>query len=249
VAPEAPERRRLDWPDCQNTRDLGGLQRRGGVTRSGVLIRSDDVSVLTTAGREAMRAYGVTTVIDLRSTSERSGTFDARFPRPVVNMVKAQGVTYLHRELVDDASLKKLGEASNMFERYLVMLNTRQSAFREIFTAIAQAEGGLVFHCFAGKDRTGLVAAMVLALADVPPDEIAADFGETDRQLADAYEKWISDAPADKRDEMRDELRCPPERILGVLDYLETNWGGAASYLEASGMAPDAIDRLSTKLE
>lgn len=196
-----------------------------------------------------MRAYGVTTVIDLRSESERGGTFDTRFPRPVVKMVRAEGVTYLHRELVDDASLQKLGEAPNMFERYLVMLNTRQSAFREIFTAISQTDGGLVFHCFAGKDRTGLVAAMVLALADVPPDEIAADFGETDRQLADAYEKWISEAPADKRDEMRDELRCPPERILGVLEYLEKGWGGAASYLEATGMSPVAIDRLSTKLE
>jgi protein-tyrosine phosphatase len=219
------------------------------VTRSRVLIRSDDVSVLNAAGRDAMRAYGVTTVIDLRSTSERSGTFDPRFPRPVANLVEAEGVTYLHRELVDDASLKKLGEAPNMFERYLVMLNTRQPAFREIFTAIAQADGGLVFHCFAGKDRTGLVAAMVLALADVPPDEIAGDFGETDRQLADAYEKWISEAPADKRDEMREELRCPPERILGVLEYLETKWGGTASYLEASGVSPVAIDRLSTKLE
>jgi protein-tyrosine phosphatase len=249
VAPEAPEGRRLDWPDCQNTRDLGGLQRPGGLTRSRVLIRSDDVSVLTSAGREAMRAYGVTTVIDLRSKSERSGTFDARFPRPVVRMVKAEGVTYLHRELVDDASLKRLGEASNMFERYLVMLNTRQSAFREIFTAIAQAEGGLVFHCFAGKDRTGLVAAMVLALAEVAPDEIAADFGETDRQLANEYAKWISKAPAGKRDEMRDELRCPPERILGVLDYLETKWGGTAAYLAASGMSPVAIDRLSKKLD
>jgi protein-tyrosine phosphatase len=249
VAPEASEGRFLHWPDCQNTRDLGGLKRRGGVTRSHVLIRSDDVSVLTAAGREAMRAYGVTTVVDLRSNSERSGTFDARFPRPVAKLVKAEGVTYLHRELVDDDSLKKLGEASNMYERYLVMLNTRQSSFREIFTAIGQAEGGLVFHCFAGKDRTGLVAAMVLALADVPHDEIAADFGETDRQLASAYEKWISEAPPDKRDEMRDELRCPPERILGVLEYLETKWGGVASYLEASGMSPDAIDRLRAKLE
>jgi protein-tyrosine phosphatase len=248
VAPVAPEGRRLDWPDCKNTRDLGGLQRRGGVTRSRVLIRADDVSVLTAAGREAMRGYGVTTVIDLRSKSERSGTFDARFPRPVVKMVKAPGVTYLHHELVDDASLRKLGEAANMFERYLVMLNTRQAAFREIFTSIAQADDGLVFHCFAGKDRTGLVAAMVLALADVPPGEIAADFGETDRQLADAYEKWISEAPPDKRAEMRDELRCPPERILGVLEYLETKWGGTAAYLEAAGMAPVAIDRLSKKL-
>jgi protein-tyrosine phosphatase len=241
--------RRLDWPDCQNARDLGGLQRRGGVTRSRVLIRSDDVSVMTAAGREAMCAYGVTTVIDLRSMSERSGTFDARFPRPVAKMVRAEGVTYLHHELVDDISLRKLGEAANMFERYLVMLNTRQSAFREIFTSIAQAEDGLVFHCFAGKDRTGLVAAMVLALADVPPDEIAVDFGATDLQLASAYEKWISEAPLDKRDEMRDELRCPPERILGVLDYLETKWGGTAAYLEASGMAPVAIDSLSKKLE
>jgi protein-tyrosine phosphatase len=249
VALEAPEGRRLDWPDCQNTRDLGGLQRRGGVTRSRVLIRSDDVSVMTAAGRAAMCAYGVTTVIDLRSNSERRGTFDARFPRPMAKMVRAKGVNYLHRELVDDASLRKLGEAANMFERYLVMLNTRQSAFREIFTSIADAGGGLLFHCFAGKDRTGLVAAMVLALGDVPPDEIAADFGATDLQLANAYEKWISEAPADKRDEMRDELRCPPERILGVLDYLETKWGGVASYLEASGMAPGAIDRLSKKLE
>jgi protein-tyrosine phosphatase len=249
VAPGAPEGRRLAWPDCQNTRDLGGLRRRGGVTRSRVLIRSDDVSTLNAAGREAMRAHGVRTVVDLRSRSERSGTFDARFPRPVVKMVRAEGVNYLHRELVDDASLRKLGEAQNMFERYLVMLDTRQAAFREIFTTIAQAEGGLVFHCFAGKDRTGLVAAMVLSLADVPPDEIAADFGETDRQLADAYEMWISEAPLDKRDEMREELRCPPERILGVLEHLETKWGGTASYLEATGMAPDVIDMLRAKLE
>ena len=240
--------RRLDWPDCRNTRDLGGLRRRGGVTRSRVLIRSDDVSVLNAEGRDAMRAYGVTTVIDLRSISERSGTFDPRFPRPVAKLVKAKGVTYHHRELVDDASLRKLGEAQNMFERYLVMLNTRQPAFREIFTSIAQAEGGLVFHCFAGKDRTGLVAAMVLALADVPADEVAADFAETDLQLADMYEAWIAEAPAERRDEMRDELRCPPERILGVLDHLETKWGGVASYLEASGMKPSDLDRLRDKL-
>ena len=195
-----------------------------------------------------MRAYGVTTVVDLRSTSERNGTFDARFPRPVVEMVKAEGVTYLHRELVDDASLRKLGEAANMFDRYLVMLNTRQEAFREIFTSIAQADGGLVFHCFAGKDRTGLVAAMLLSLAGVDPDGVAKDFGETDVQLASAYEKWISEASPDKRAEMREELRCPPERILGVLEHLQARWGGVASYLEASGMRSIDIDALSERL-
>jgi protein-tyrosine phosphatase len=218
------------------------------VTRSRVLVRSDDVTVLTESGRDAMRAYGVTTVIDLRSESERNGTFDARFPRPVSKLVKAEGVRYLHRELVDDASLKRLGEASDMFERYLLMLDGRQDAFREIFNSIADADGPVLFHCFAGKDRTGLVAALLLALADVEASEIAADFGETDVQLAAMYDKWINEAPEEKRAVMRDELRCPPERILGVLEHLETKWGGVASYLEASGMSAAHIDRVRIRL-
>ncbi len=144
--------------------------------------------------------------------------------------------------------MRKLGEASNMFDRYLVMLNRRQHAFCGIFNSIAEAEGGLLFHCFAGKDRTGLVAAMLLEMAGVPPDQIANDFGETDLQLADQYEKWISEAAPEKRADMRDELRCPPERILGVLDYLHQKWGGVASYLEASGMTAANIDRARAKL-
>ena len=243
------EGRRLHWPDCQNTRDLGGLPRPGGVTRSRRLVRSDDIGHLTAEGRDAMAAYGVTTVIDLRSDSERNGTFDPRFPRPVSDNVPISGVNYLHRPLVDDAALQGLGEASNMYERYLVMLTTRQPAFRDIFTAIAGAEEGVVvFHCFAGKDRTGLVAALLLALAGVSADSIAADFGETDSQLADQYERWISEVAAEKREEMRDELRCPPDRILGVLDFVETRWGGAASYLDAAGVRSEDIDRLAARL-
>jgi protein-tyrosine phosphatase len=241
--------RRLSWPDCQNARDLGGLPMRGGVTRSGVLIRSDDLGNLNAAGRDAMVAYGVTTVIDLRADSERNGTFDPRFPRPARENVQVDGVEYIHRALVDDAALKGLGEAANMYERYLVMLSTRQEAFRDIFTSIGVAEHGVLFHCFAGKDRTGLVAALLLDLAGVAPNDIAADFGETDRQLASQYELWISQTAPERQQEMRDELRCPPERILGVLDFVETKWGGVASYLEAAGVTPPNIDRLSARLD
>jgi protein-tyrosine phosphatase len=195
-----------------------------------------------------MCAYGVMTVIDLRSESERNGTFDPRFPRPVAKLVKADGVRYLHHELVDDESLKRLGETPDMFERYLMMLDTRQDAFREIFTSIAHADGAVLFHCFAGKDRTGLVAAMLLALSGVEAADIATDFGETDVQLAAMYEIWISEAPEARRAAMRDELRCPPERIMGVLAHVENKWGGVASYLEASGVNAADIDRLSSRL-
>lgn len=196
-----------------------------------------------------MRSYGVATVIDLRSASEIHGTYDDdRFPRPYQHAARAQGVTYMHHALVDDANMRKLGEADNMLDRYLMMLAGRAHAFRDVFTSMARAEGGVVFHCFAGKDRTGLVAAMLLELAGVPRDDIAADFAETDRQLAAQYEKWIALTEPAKRAAIRDELRCPPERIVRVLDHVEMRWGGVAGYLEAAGMAASAIEELGDRL-
>ncbi|HEY6875950.1 MAG TPA: tyrosine-protein phosphatase [Candidatus Dormibacteraeota bacterium] len=232
--------RALHWPACQNTRDLGGIPARGGVTRSGAVIRSDNLAHLTAEGREAMHAYGVTTVIDLRSAGEL-----ARSPSPFAAGV---GATYVHRELIDDSNMNEIGDAASMLERYLYIVNSRPGAFRGVFEAIAYAEGCVLFHCFAGKDRTGLIAAMMLELAGVTPEDIAADYGETDLQLASQYELWIAEAGPEKRAAYAEELRCPPERILGVLEHVDRRWGGVASYLEAAGLPPAAIDRLASKL-
>jgi len=205
-----------------------------------VLIRSDHLGLLTTLGREAMQAYGVTTVLDLRSDGEI-----ARAPSPFAGGV---GATYVHRPLIDDQNMNNIGDAKDMFERYLFIVNTRPQAFGEVFTAIASAPGTVLFHCFAGKDRTGLVAAMLLALAGVPPDDIAADYGETDVQLARQYEIWINEAEPEQRDAVRAELQCPPDRILGVLEHLDRKWGGVEGYLEAAGVSAADIERLVDKL-
>ena len=232
--------RRLDWPECQNTRDLGGLPRPGGVTRSGVIVRSDSVAHLTEEGRAAMTAYGVTTVIDLRSPSELLTA-----PNPFAD---GAGPAYVNRPLVDDSTMVRLGEASDMYGRYLMMLEHRQEAFRDILNAVAEADGAVLFHCFAGKDRTGLVAALMLAVAGVTDDAIAADFGETDAQLAARYQEWLAAAPPERRRPMAEELQCPPERILGVLDHIKQRWGGVEAYLEGAGMTQPNIDRLKSKL-
>jgi protein-tyrosine phosphatase len=232
--------RRLDWPDCQNTRDLGGLPMPGGVTRSRVLIRSDHLGLLNASGRESLGAYGVTTVVDLRSDGEI-----ARAPSPFAGGV---GATYLHRPLIDDKNMNNIGDATDMLERYLFILDNRPEAFADAFTTLAHAQGTVLFHCFAGKDRTGLVAAMLLALAGVSPEAIAADYGESDVQLAKQYEIWINDAEPDRREAFRHELRCPPERILGVLEHLDRKWGGVAGYLEGAGVSPAEIDLIAGKL-
>ena len=67
--------------------------------------------------------------------------------------------TYVHAELIDDAHMNNIGDAGNMLERYLFILQERHSAFGQVFNAMAKADGGVLFHCFAGKDRTGIVAA------------------------------------------------------------------------------------------
>ena len=238
--------RRLEWPDCQNTRDLGGLPHGAGLTRSGVLVRSDNLHSLNLAGLEAMVAYGVTTVIDLRSESEVATSPSPfaipdpfNFPPPPA---------YTHLPLVDDATMLKLAEAPDMFERYLMMLEDRPAAFSAIFTALARTEGTAVFHCFAGKDRTGMVAAMSLALAGVGVEAIAADYAETDSQMATRYRDWLAAAPPEKLEWMRDDLRCPPERIVGVLEHIDKRWGGVEGYLEAAGTSRADISQLQAKL-
>ena len=188
-----------------------------------------------------MATYGIKTVLDLRSRNERLAN-----PSPFDGA--AAPVRYIHRELIDDSNMNSIGDSKDMFERYVFIIDNRPHAFAGVFSAIAEAEGGVVFHCFAGKDRTGLVAAMLLSLAGVAPDDIAADYELTDLQLAKQYEVWISEAPPEKRDLFRDELRCPPDRILRVLDHFNQKWGGVAAYLEAEGLSAADLERLRLRL-
>jgi protein-tyrosine phosphatase len=198
--------------------------------------------------------YGVTTVIDLRSEAEVKGSpgppfseFQSSSPS-VASLLNGGVPAYRNLPLVDDATALLLNEAPDMPGRYILMLERRQPAVGAIFEAIASTEGPVLFHCFAGKDRTGLVAAMMLSLAGVDPEAIGADYAETDLQLATRYEEWLAKAAPDRVETMRNELRCPPEWILGTLDHVERRWGGVEGYLEAAALDGSAIAQLQTKL-
>ena len=205
------------------------------------MVRSDNVSNLNDAGVQAMWDYGVSTVIDLRSESEVA-------QRPSPFAPADYGPTYLHLPLVDDALAPELNHADGMATRYTLMLDRRQQALGKIFSAVAAGDGAVVFHCFAGKDRTGLVAAMILRLVGVEPGAIASDYSETDQQLASKYEEWLAAAPPDRLEVMRDELRCPPEWMLGALDHIDRKWGGVKAYLGGAGVRPAEIARMQAKL-
>jgi protein-tyrosine phosphatase len=228
------------FPGLLNLRDLGGHPTRDGArTRSRSLLRADDLVQLTDAGMQALADYGVRTVVDLRWPGEVAAK-----PHPVAGhaSVRYHNISLLASDETQWISLT--GECTKEMWKCLVLEHTRPQ-LKEVLDVIADAaEEPLVFHCVAGKDRTGLIAALLLALADVEPDAIAADYAASTSQLADAYFVRYTSL---QRAEVLEALRCPEEGVHNMLAYL-AQYGGAAGYLRAIGLSDARIARLRGRL-
>jgi protein tyrosine/serine phosphatase len=236
--------RHLVWQNCYNARDLGGLPTLDGKeTRWKAVIRSDILSRLTDEGQQALHDYGVKTVIDLRSPQEVAQD-------PVIIKSHERLLDYLNLPLEKyyphvSALIK---QAKTRGEVYCVILDHYPDAVVEIMRAMVQAQpGGIVVHCHAGKDRTGIVAALLLSLVGVPTAIISADYAESQERLWPLYEK----SPAGTTDEEGDFWTKPTateEMMAMMLEHVEARYGGTEKYLLASGLLPTEIDQLKSRL-
>lgn len=249
-APAPPDRQRhLPIPGSYNIRDLGGYPTRGGGTVGWRrFLRADSLHRLDRDGIDRLLQEGVTTVIDLRTPAEI-----AQAPNPLRD---SRAVTFVNRPLFDDLAPASLGRAraeaaDPLLQFYLAALRTRQAAFRDILSAMAEAAPGTVlFNCTAGKDRTGLVAALLLGVAEVPRADIIADYVLTDRLIPDLVAEFLDlsrrrggDVTAYAR-----MLKCPAPTMAAALDKLEADHGGIAGYLGDTGLPADTISKLKLKL-
>jgi hypothetical protein len=177
--------RHLDWPGAFNVRDLGGLPAAGGRrTAWGAVVRADSLSRLNEAGWQALLDYGVRTVVDLRSEEER-GEDAATRPEEIVTV---------HVPLDDssrDRSFWKPLEETPEFGTplyYRAHLMRKPQLSAAAIAAIAQAQpGGVAFQCVGGRDRSGQIAMLVLALAGVSAEEIGADYELSRERLAGLF--------------------------------------------------------------
>jgi protein-tyrosine phosphatase len=238
--------RRLAWEGLLNARDLGGYPAAGGrETRWGAVVRSDSLGELTEAGRAALAGYGVRTIVDLRLADEIS-----RHPNPFAEPGD-HGIAYTNVSVIDPAAGFP-PDTSTLAENYLWMLDRFRRFVAEVMAAIAGApEGGVLIHCAAGKDRTGLISALLLGLAGVPAGTIAADYALTAELLRPRDEEWLASSPPGERAEREDLLaRYAPtaEVMLAVLAGLEERHGGVEGYLLEAGVSPADTDRLRERL-
>lgn len=240
------ESRVLRWEACYNVRDLGGYPlAEGRETRWRALIRADTLCRLTDTGRAAVVDYGVRTVIDLRSSKEvaEGGA------HPFANRA-GHGVDYGHVPIIGLAAEEVLREATSTAHAYALMLDHCRSEFGRTVRAFARAsEGGVVVHCGAGKDRTGLVVALLLALAGVPVDVIGEDYALTDVGLQPLYEEWLAkyDDPAEREQRAR-QLVSYPETIARALAHVDERYGGVAAYLEGVGVTAEERELARARL-
>lgn len=237
--------RRLDWDALLNARDLGGLATSDGrLTRRGALVRSDSLVSLTPRGRDALIAYGVRTVVDLRLPWEVE-----REPNPFAHPDHHR-VAYHNLSFIDPASAPP-EEPTTLAEDYLGMLRRFGPQVAKVMTAVAGAgDGGVVVHCAAGKDRTGLIVALLLGVVGVAPEVVADDYGLTADALRTREERWLAEGPGDRadREAALRRGRARPGVMLEVLAGVDDRYGGVEGYLLGAGVAPDTLDRLRSRM-
>lgn len=245
----------LSWEGCFNVRDLGGLRTRDGhAVRWGALVRSDLLCRLTPAGAAALVDHGVRSIVDLRFKDEVARDWD-RYPfRPA----EGSPVRYVNAPL--DAGRDPDAHA-NVLAAYLAAKSRAElnrldldwhatgigAAVREIADA---PPGGVLVHCHGGKDRTGIVVALVLSVLGVDDGDIADDYAMTTLALEPLISEWLDEQAFDDAERERLTGLATPARdaMLDTLAYLRDRYGSAEEYLAAAGVTDEHVERLRARL-
>ncbi|TVR55564.1 MAG: tyrosine-protein phosphatase, partial [Spirochaetaceae bacterium] len=239
---------RLPIPKSYNIRDLGVYRSRDGrPLRADVFFRADNLGRLDADGTAKLLDLGVKTVIDLRTADEIRET-----PNP---FERDRSVAFHSIDMVGDShDIIARGdtiESVNRDERlpngyfadpvgriatiYKAMLDHQARRVHEIMTALAaETDGGALFHCMAGQDRTGIVAAFLLSIVDVSDDTIVADYTATAEYNVQRFVEENHGEYWKMKIETVDEYRsqfCPPGAMEETLEHLQKKYTGAVAYL------------------
>jgi protein-tyrosine phosphatase len=246
------ETRHLAWPSAANIRELGGYQTRDGATTAWrAFLRGDNLCRLTPDGCAALAEYGVRTIIDLRSANELAAA-----PHPFAERRAAEheGIIYVNTPIIDEddiAGTGRLGRIGSLQEMYRLILDHYGMRLGNALRAASNApEGAVLFHCHAGKDRTGLMAMFLLTLADVPEETIAADYALSSQYLVNLHNEILSRLVDDPAEHQR--MARLLDTTIAVMEetiaYLDQRHGGALAYLERAGVSAEQRERLRRRL-
>jgi protein tyrosine/serine phosphatase len=244
----------IELDGAVNVRDLGGLPTDdGGTTATGRLLRSDNLQGLSEKDvRRLLDDHAVQVVLDLRTPTE----VRLEGPGPLV----LEGLRHANHDLIptwadDVASADRIvpheqreaGDLSHFYMTYLDQAGDEVVAALRVLTE--GADGAVLVHCAAGKDRTGVIVALALAVAGVRREEIVADYALTGERI-EAIRDRLAASPTyaeDMKSRPLDDMRPHALSMRHFLDRLDER-GGVASWLTEHGFGPDEQAALRARL-
>jgi protein-tyrosine phosphatase len=239
----------LDGP--LNFRDMGGYHTTTGrTTRWRTLFRADGLQTLTAQDLTVLQGYDLRTVLDLRSKHE----LDARGQFPTADMA----VIFHNLPVIDEtwdkdtALQNKLPVTEFLHMAYRKMLADAGTRFADALRLLAAPDAlPAVFHCAAGKDRTGLLAGLVLGALNVEREQIVADYALTGECMDEFVQRVIARDPESAARVLgapKAFFAAEPEAMRRTLAELDAEHGSIANYLRLLGLEQDVLDRLAETL-
>jgi protein-tyrosine phosphatase len=236
--------RSLNLAGATNFRDLGGYRAGDGRSvRWRRLFRSDHLADLTRQDRKVLAELGLSRAFDFRGVQERAA---AAYELPGVKQqplpIEPTVVQNMRPLLEAGRRLTAQDAVEAMQQTYRAFVHDNASRFAGLFTHLLEDDSPMVFHCTAGKDRTGFAAALLLHALEVPADVVMEDFLLTNA----LYRRPPSPPQTDVTQEVLDVLwRVRAEFLEAALHAVDERYGGPDAYLEALGVGPRERARLA----
>jgi protein-tyrosine phosphatase len=252
--------RDVAWENFFNTRDLGGLPTTsGGTTRFGAYIRSADLRFVTEAGWDMARAAGVRTIVDLRNADEIRPVVDegptqlcgtAQFTAATAGPITPPGMSRVEVPL-DDIDDIEFWQHLNRAQLngtplyYRPFLERKAERCVAVIHALASAPpGGVFFHCGAGRDRTGLVALLLLALVDVETAAIIDDYEMSTTALPALFARMgVEDQGPSITSILAEQGTTVRAALLDILKSFDVE-----HYLSSAGASPTDVELVRGRL-
>lgn len=228
---------RLPLESSENTRDLGGYPTKDNkVTNFHVYIRSSRLTNLTDKDNDFLKNYGITDIIDLRGVTKIQATFvsDDNINK---DYFKFHYIPLSTVEMEQYANNEQEKEDFNFGIGYTYLLDNK-TKIKNIFDILADAKGGVLFHCTAGKDRTGIVSALILGLCNVDIKDIIANYEVTNTYVSNS--EFMNTYSTNMK-------KSPPEFIKTFIDNLLDEYNSFEDYILSCKVSKENIEKIRNK--